>query len=90
LLRGHEGPAALRLSFVLSIPAALGAGLLVVLDDGIGTLSPTNAVLALAVSAVVGYLAVGGLVALVRRIDFWRVCVGFGGLAVLGGGLLLV
>lgn len=90
LLRGHEGEASLRLSFVLSIPAAAGAGLLVVLDDGVGTVGLGPALLALAVSAVVGYLAVGALVALVRRIAFWRVCVGFGGLAVVGGGLLLL
>jgi len=90
LLRGYEGPTALRLSFVLSIPAAAGAGLLVVLDDGVGTLSVPGAALALATSAVVGYLAVGALVGLVRRIAFWRVCVGFGALAVVGGGLLLL
>jgi len=90
LLRGHDGPAALRLSFVLSIPAAAGAGLLVVLDDGLAGVDPGPALLALAVSAVVGYLAVGALVGLVRRVAFWRVCVGFGALAVLGGGLLVL
>lgn len=90
LLRGHAGPDALRLSFVLSIPAAAGAGLLVVLDDGIPGLDPGPAVLALVVSAAVGYLAVDALVRLVRRVAFWRVCVGFGGVAVVGGGLLLL
>jgi len=90
LLRGHDGPASLRLSFLLSIPAALGAGVLVVLDTGLPTVSPTAALLALAVSAVVGYLTVGALVALVRRIDFWAVCLGFGALAIVGGGLLLL
>lgn len=90
LLRGHEGPAALRLSFVLSIPAAAGAGLLVVLDDGLAGVDPAAALLALGVSALVGYLAVGALVGLVRRVAFWRVCVGFGALAVLGGGLLVL
>ncbi len=89
LLRGHEGPAALRLSFVLSIPAALGAGVLVVLD-GVPTVSAGPAVLALGVSAVVGFLAVDVLVRVVRRVAFWRVCVGFGLLAVVGGGLLLI
>lgn len=90
LLRGHDGPESLRLSFLLSIPAAAGAGLLVVLDHGLpgGALDP--ALLALAVSAVVGYLAVDGLVRIVERIAFWRVCVGFGGLAVIGGTLVLL
>ncbi len=90
LLRGHDGPAAIRLSFVLSIPAAAGAGVLVVLDDGLGTVAPAQALLALAVSAVVGYLTVDALTRIVRRVAFWRVCVGFGALAVLGGGLLLL
>jgi undecaprenyl-diphosphatase len=90
LLRGHEGPAALRLSFVLSIPAAAGAGLLVVLDEGLSGVNPAAALLALGVSALVGYIAVGALVGLVRRVAFWRVCVGFGSLAVLGGGLLVL
>ncbi|WP_436911221.1 undecaprenyl-diphosphate phosphatase [Halosimplex marinum] len=89
LLRGHEGERALQLSFLLSIPASLGAGLLVVLDEGVPTIPVPQAVLALAVSAVVGYLTVGALVALVRRVAFWGVCVGFGALAVLGGGLLV-
>lgn len=90
LLRGHEGVDSLRLSFLLSIPAALGAGVLVVLDDGLAGVSPTAALTALAVSAVVGYLTVGALVALVRRVAFWAVCVGFGTLALIGGGLLVL
>jgi undecaprenyl-diphosphatase len=91
LLRGHDGPASLRLSFVLSIPAAVGAAAIAVLETGgVGGLAPTDAVLALGVSAVVGYLTVDALTRLVERVAFWRVCVGFGGLAVLGGGLLVV
>jgi undecaprenyl-diphosphatase len=90
LLRGHDGEASLRLSFLLSIPASLGAGLLVVLDAGVPAIPPAAAVLALAVSAVVGYLTVGALVALVRRVAFWGVCVGFGTLAVVGGGLVVL
>jgi len=89
LLRGHAGPDALRLSFVLSIPAAAGASLLVVLDDGIQGVGPGPALLALVCSAVVGYLAVDALTRIVRRVAFWRVCVGFGGLAVVGGLLVI-
>ena len=90
LLRGHEGEASLRLSFVLSIPAAFGAGLLVVLDDGLPTVDTGSALLALAVSATVGYVTVDALVRLVERVSFPRVCVGFGLLAIVGGGLLLL
>jgi len=90
LLRGHEGETSLRLSFLLSIPAALAANVLVVVSDGVPAVSPAAAIIALFVSALVGYLTVDALVRLVRRVPFWAVCVGFGGLAVLGGGLLLV
>ena len=90
LLRGHPGESSLRLSFLLSIPAALAAGALVLVEVGIPSIAPGPAALALSISAVVGYLTVGALVALVRRVAFWGVCVGFGGLAVVGGTLLLV
>jgi undecaprenyl-diphosphatase len=90
LLRGHEGVETLRLSFLLSIPAALGAGALVFADTGLPGITPAAAGIALGVSAVVGYLTVGALVALVERVAFWGVCVGFGTLAILGGALLLV
>jgi undecaprenyl-diphosphatase len=89
LLRGHDGADSLRLSFVLSVPAAFGAGLLVVLDDGLPTIDPGAATLALALAAVVGYLTVDALVRVVERVSFWKVCVGFGALAMAGGGLLL-
>jgi undecaprenyl-diphosphatase len=85
LLRGHDGESSLRLSFLLSIPAALGANALVVLDDGLPAITPLAAVVALAVSAVVGYLVVDALVRLVRRVPFWSVCVSFGGLGVVAG-----
>jgi len=85
LLRGHDGEASLRLSFLLSIPAALAANALVLADDGVPAIEPTSAVVALAVSAVVGYLTVDALVRLVRKVPFSAVCVGFGTLGVVGG-----
>ncbi|MFC6837761.1 undecaprenyl-diphosphate phosphatase [Halomarina ordinaria] len=90
LLRGHDGPASFRLSFLLSIPAAAGAGLLVLLDEGVPELDPTMAVVALATSAVVGYLTIDALMRIVDRVAFWGVCVGLGVLAIVGGGLMLV
>jgi len=90
LLRGYEGEASLRLSFLLSIPASLGAGVLVLADEGVPAIEPWMAGLAVATSAVVGFLTVSALVSLVRRVAFWGICVGFGGLAIVGGGLLLL
>lgn len=85
LLRGHEGEAAFRLSFLLSIPAALGAGVLVVLDDGLPEVAPAAALLSLGVAAGIGYLTIDALLRVVRRVAFWSVCVGLGALAVVGG-----
>jgi len=85
LLRGHEGESSLRLSFLLSIPAAFAANALVLADTGLPAIDPLGAVVALVTSAVVGYLTVGALVAIVRSIPFWTVCTVFGGLGLVGG-----
>lgn len=89
LLRGYAAAVAFRLSFLLSIPAAAGAGVLVVLDAGVPTLSPAAAAVALSVSAAVGYATIDGLLRVVERVAFWAVCVGLGILAVVGGLLVL-
>jgi undecaprenyl-diphosphatase len=90
LLRGYEGPVSLRLSFLLSIPASLGAAVLVVASgEGLPGISPTATLVALGVSAVVGYLTIDALMRFVERVPFWQVCIALGGLAVVGG-LLVV
>ena len=86
LLRGYAGPTSLRLSFLLSIPASLGAAVLVVLTGGgLPGISPLAALVALVTSAVVGYVTIDALMRFVERVPFWVVCVGLGGLAVVGG-----
>lgn len=91
LLRGYEGAEAFRLSFLLSIPAALGAATLVVLDTGgLPSIGLSAAVVALVTSAVVGYLTIDALMRLVERVSFWAICTGLGAIATLGGLVLLV
>lgn len=91
LFRSHDGPSAFRLSFLLSIPAALGGSALALVEaGGLPAISPMGALIALAVSAIVGYLTIDALMRVVERISFWKICLGLGGLAVLGGGLLFV
>ena len=86
LLRGHDGEASFRLSFLLSVPAALGAGVLAVLDTGgLPSVAPAPALLSLGIAAVVGYLTIDALMRVVRGVAFWAVCVALGGLAVAGG-----
>ncbi|MFB6188291.1 MAG: undecaprenyl-diphosphate phosphatase [Halapricum sp.] len=90
LVRGYDGPSSFRLSFLLSIPAALGAGVLVLADTGVPAVAPSSALLAIATAAVVGYLTIDALMRIVERVPFWIVCVGLGGLAMLGGAALAV
>ena len=85
LFRGHDGPSSFRLSFLLSIPAALGAGVLVLADEGVPAVPVEAALLSLVAAAVVGYLTIDALMRVVERVPFWGVCVGLGALAVLGG-----
>jgi undecaprenyl-diphosphatase len=90
LLRGFDGESSLRLSFLLSIPAALGGGLLGYLESGgIPGIGIIPAFVALMTAAIVGYLTIDALMRLVQRVDFWLVCVILGGLALVGGLALL-
>jgi len=89
LLRGYDGPTSFRLSFLLSIPAAVGGGLLAAVDTGLAGLTAVGGVVALVSAAVVGYVSIDALMRLVERVPFWGVCLGLGGLAV-GGGLLVL
>jgi undecaprenyl-diphosphatase len=84
LLRGHDGPAAFRLSFLLSIPAAILGGGVGALRGGLGV-SPTAGLVALVVAAVVGYATIDLLMRTVRRVAVWALCVGLGALAIAGG-----
>ena len=91
LFRSYEPPAAFRLSFLLSIPASLGAAVLTMLSaGGLPGISPTAAIVAFAVSAIVGYLTIDTLMRVVERVPFWAVCFGLGGLAIVGGGIVSV
>jgi undecaprenyl-diphosphatase len=89
LLRGYDGPAAFRFSFILSIPAAVGGGLLAYLDTGLGTVTPRAAGIALLAAVVVGYATIDGLLRVVHRVAFWGVCLGLGFLAIVGGLLVI-
>ncbi|MES3629299.1 MAG: undecaprenyl-diphosphate phosphatase [Longimonas sp.] len=86
LFRSFEGESALRLSFLLSIPASLAAGAMTVMSaGGLPGLSLSAALVAIGTAAVVGYVAIYGLMHLVQQIPFWVVCFGLGALAIVGG-----
>jgi Uncharacterized bacitracin resistance protein len=89
LFRSYDPPAAFRFSFLLSIPASIGGAIITVVDvGGLPGISLTAGLIALTVSAIVGYVAIDGILRVVDRVPFWAVCFGLGGLAVGGGGLV--
>ncbi|ELZ21163.1 undecaprenyl-diphosphate phosphatase [Natrinema limicola] len=91
LFRSYDPPAAFRLSFLLSIPASLGAAALTITGSGgLPGIEPVPALAALGVSSFVGYLTIDALMRIVDRIPFWVVCFGLGGLAIVGGGVVSV
>ncbi len=88
MVEGFEPREGANLAFLLGIPAIAGAGLLnfvdLVQDDG-GTIG-LELLVGMFVAAVVGYLAIAGLLSLIRRtglVPFGWYCVGFGVLALL-------
>lgn len=91
LLRGYQGHTAFRLSFLLSIPAALGAVVLAVVESGgLPGIEPLAAVAALGASAIVGYATVDALMRLAQSVAFWAICLLLGLLAVGGGALTMI
>lgn len=89
LLRGYDGTDAFQFSFVLSIPAAIGGGVLAAVDSGLQGFSPIGASAAFVTAAVVGYLSIDVLLRLVDRISFGGICLSLGALAVVGGLLVI-
>ncbi len=91
LFRSYDPPEAFRLSFLLSIPATVGAAALTVAGaGGLPGIAPGPAVAALLVSAAVGYVTIDAIMRVVERIPFWQVCLVLGALATAGGGLAVV
>jgi undecaprenyl-diphosphatase len=89
LLRGQPGPEAFRLSFLLSVPASLlGGGVGLVGAGGLPPVGPVAAAVALGAAALVGLATIDALMRIVRRLRVWLLCVGLGGLTVVGGALV--
>lgn len=81
LFRNFDGEEAFRVSFLMSIPASFAAALGLILIKGFQPDAYSG--LAAIVSALVGYLTIGRLLALARKISFWKICVGLGALSIL-------
>ena len=82
--RGIDRSDALTLSFLLSIPVSVGAGLYTGIRSGAHT-SPESGV-ALVAASVVGYVSIRALLKVAQRTNF-RWFVGIAGLVIIAGGL---
>jgi undecaprenyl-diphosphatase len=81
LFNDFSGEEAFRLSFLMSIPASFAAvfGLMLVEGFRPDVISALSAV----VAATISYITIDTLLRLARRINFWKICVGIGALAVI-------
>ncbi|MFH1432138.1 MAG: undecaprenyl-diphosphate phosphatase [archaeon] len=73
LLRKYDAKTALKLSFLMSIPAVLAAEIGLNLMEKI-TLD-TNAMIAVAASFIVGYLSISSFINLAEKIRFYKFCI---------------
>jgi len=81
LFRNFDGEEAFRISFLMSIPASFAAAIGLMLVKGFQPNAYSG--LAALVAALVGYVSIGRLLALARKVSFWKICVGLGSLAIL-------
>lgn len=87
LLRGAEQRTALTLSFLISVPAVLGAVLLDI--DSITAIPVSNALIMVLTSFVVGYLTIDLLMKFAARVNFTKFCIYLGVLTLVVGLLSL-
>lgn len=83
IFRKFSGEEALRLSFLMSIPAVLVAEIGLVLLGGLPTISLIEALTSIVFSFFFGLLLIHVLMKVARRIRFWVFCVVLGILALL-------
>lgn len=83
LFRGYGAQDALRLSFLMGIPAVLGAQAGLLATRGIPAVPAADLAAGLAVSFAAGYLTIGVLLRLARRVEFWLFAVIIGSVALL-------
>ena len=85
LFRGVEQENALRLSFLMSIPAVLGLISFSLLNGETGGVEIQNMMAGIIAASLFGYLTIDVLMRFARRVRFDLFCIAFGLLAVISG-----
>ncbi len=81
LFKNFDGEEAFKVSFLMSIPASFAAAFGLMLVKGFQPNAYSG--LAAIIVALVGYITIGRLLDLAKRMSFWKICVGLGSLAIL-------
>ncbi|MCW4051062.1 MAG: undecaprenyl-diphosphate phosphatase [Candidatus Bathyarchaeota archaeon] len=77
LIRDYKGNEAFNISFLMSIPASFAAGFGLLLIE---SFQPTSeALIAVIVSAIIGYITIDALLKIAEKTSFWKICVALGG-----------
>lgn len=79
LLRKLKEEHALKLSFIISVPAVIGA---TIIEGMLGGVSVTSAALTVAITFVTGYATMDMLLRFARRVNFSAFCISLGALAI--------
>jgi undecaprenyl-diphosphatase len=77
LLRGYQEEQALKISFMMSVPAIFGVQILLKLG-GAFEFDGVTALAGVASATVMGWLTLGALMKLARRLPFWAFALGLG------------
>lgn len=81
LIRDYSPEAAFEISFLMSIPASLAAGLGLLL---IKNIQPTQStIISLITATIIGYITIDILLRFAKKTSFWKICIGLGGLTIL-------
>ena len=80
LMRNLKQDDALAISFMISMPAVIGA---LVLDHSLAEVSPASALLAILSSFAIGYLTMDLLMAYAKKVNFSGFCITMGLMALL-------
>ena len=82
LLKGFSGNEALKISFLMSIPAVFTASAGLALIEGIPTID-LNIIFGLLASFLSALISIGILLKIAKRIEFWKLCVVLGTIAII-------
>jgi undecaprenyl-diphosphatase len=83
IFRKFKGEEALRLSFLMSIPAVLGAEIGLAIFEGIPAIGIGEILAGVLSSFLVGLISIHALLKIARKIKFWALCLLLGTLALI-------